>query len=55
MRTQLLMINLETIKGNNVLYTLQLTTQKFDSFEISAPSNVTSKNGEHYEVKIIGK
>lgn len=49
------MINLDTIKGNNVWETLQFTTQKFDSFEISAPSNVTSEKGKHYEVKIIGE
>ncbi|MGB1941959.1 MAG: hypothetical protein ACPH7I_03040 [Flavobacteriaceae bacterium] len=27
----------DTIEGNNVLDTLQLTTQKFDRIEISAP------------------
>ena len=37
------MFNLNTIKGNNVLDTLQLTPQKFDSFKISVPSNVISK------------
>ena len=37
------MFNLNTIKGNNVLDTLQLTPQKFDRFKISVPSNVISK------------
>ena len=37
------MFNLDTIKGNNVLDTLQLIPQKFDRFKISFPSNVISK------------
>ncbi len=37
------MFNLDTIKGNNILDTLQLTPQKFDRFKISVPSHVISK------------
>ena len=37
------MFNLDTIKGNNILDTLQLTPQKFDRFKISVPSRVISK------------
>lgn len=55
MHTILPMINLDTIKGNNFLDNLQLTTQKFDIFEISDPSDVTIEKDEHCEVNILGK
>ena len=45
----------DTIEGNNVLYFLQLTTQKFDRIEISAPFNVIVEKGDHHEVKITSK
>ena len=44
-----------TIKGNNVLDSLQLTTQKFDRIEIPAPFDVIVEKGDHYGVKIIGE
>ena len=45
----------DTIEGNNVLDSLQLTTQKFDRIEISAPFDVIVEKGDHYGVKIIGE
>ena len=45
----------DTIKGNNVLDSLQLTTQKFDRIEIPAPFDVIVEKGDHYGVKIIGE
>ena len=45
----------DTIEGNNVLDSLQLTTQKFDRIEISAPFDVIVEKGDHHEVKIIGE
>lgn len=45
----------DTIEGNNLLDTLQLTTQKFDRIEISAPFDVILEKGNHSEIKIIGE
>ncbi len=45
----------DTIEGNNVLYFLQLTTQKFDRIEIFAFFDVIVEKGDHHEVKITGK
>ena len=45
----------DTIKSNNVLDSLQLTTQKFDRIEIPAPFDVIVEKGDHYGVKIIGE
>ena len=45
----------DTIKGNNVLDSLQLTTQKLDRIEIPAPFDVIVEKGDHYGVKIIGE
>jgi len=45
----------DTIEGNNVLDSLQLTTQKFDRIEIPAPFDVIVEKGDHYGVKIIGE
>ena len=45
----------DTNEGNNLLDTLQLTTQKFDRIEISAPFDVILEKGNHSEIKIIGE
>ena len=45
----------DTIEGNNLLDTLQLTTQKFDRTEVSAPFDVILEKGDHHKVKIIGE